>query len=80
MRRDLDNVRNPSDVIEVAVGNKEGTNFIFVFFQIFCVWQNVIDSRSAFFFVVQRGIGFVPVPGIGAGYNALLGMLADAER
>lgn len=42
-------------------------------------WRRLKTPRSAFFFVVQRGIGFVPVPGIGAGYNALLGMLSDAD-
>lgn len=42
-------------------------------------WRRLKTPRSAFFFVVQRGIGFVPVPGIGAGYNAMLGMLSDAE-
>ncbi len=42
-------------------------------------WRRLKTPRSAFFFVVQRGIGFVPVPGIGAGYNALLGMVADAD-
>jgi HEAT repeat protein len=35
--------------------------------------------RSAFFFAVEHGIGFVPLPGVGTGYNALMGMLADAE-
>lgn len=35
--------------------------------------------RSAFLFTVENGLGFVPVPGLGAGYNALLGVLADAE-
>jgi len=35
--------------------------------------------RSALLFTVQRGIVFVPVPGIGAGYGALVGMLTDVE-
>ncbi|MBI2688042.1 MAG: HEAT repeat domain-containing protein [Acidobacteria bacterium] len=42
-------------------------------------WRRLKTPRSAFLFAVQRGVGFVPVPGIGAGYNALLGMLSDAE-
>jgi len=35
--------------------------------------------RSAFFFAVKNGVGFVPVPGVGAGYNALMGVLSDSE-
>ena len=42
-------------------------------------WRRLKSPRSAFFFVVEKGIGFVPVPGLGAGYGALLGMLSDAE-
>ena len=42
-------------------------------------WRRMKTPRSAFLFSVERGIGFVPVPGIGAGYSAMLGMLADAE-
>jgi HEAT repeat protein len=42
-------------------------------------WRRLKTPRSAFFFVVQHGIGFVPLPGVGAGYNALLGMLSDAD-
>lgn len=42
-------------------------------------WRRLKTPRSAFFFVVERGIGFVPVPGLGAGYNAMLGMLSDAD-
>jgi len=42
-------------------------------------WRRLKTPRSALLFTVQRGIGFVPVPGIGAGYGALTGMLADAD-
>jgi HEAT repeat protein len=42
-------------------------------------WRRLKTPRSAFFFVVQHGIGFVPIPGVGAGYSALLGMLSDAD-
>lgn len=35
--------------------------------------------RSALFFAVQSGVGFVPVPGVGAGYNALTSILFDSE-
>lgn len=42
-------------------------------------WRRLKTPRSAFLFAVQSGVGFVPVPGIGAGYNALLGMLADSD-
>lgn len=35
--------------------------------------------RSAFLFAVTNGVGFVPVPGVGAGYNALMGVLSDSE-
>ncbi len=35
--------------------------------------------KSAMLFAVQRGIGFVPVPGLGAGYGALAGILSDAD-
>ncbi len=35
--------------------------------------------RSAFLFAVQHGVGFVPVPGVGAGFNALSSMLSDSE-
>jgi HEAT repeat protein len=42
-------------------------------------WRRLRTPRSAFFFAVQNGLGFVPVPGIGAGYNALMGILSDSE-
>jgi HEAT repeat protein len=42
-------------------------------------WRRLKTPRSAFLFAVQNGIGFVPVPGVGAGYNALLGVLADSQ-
>ena len=42
-------------------------------------WRRLKTPRSAFLFAVQRGIGFVPVPGVGAGYSALVGMLSDAD-
>ena len=42
-------------------------------------WRRLKTPRSAFFFVVEHGIGFVPMPGVGFGYNALQGMLSDAE-
>ena len=42
-------------------------------------WRRLKSPRSALFFVVEKGIGFVPVPGLGAGYNALSGMLTDAD-
>lgn len=35
--------------------------------------------KSAFLLTVRYGIGFMPVPGIGAGYGALVGILTDAE-
>jgi len=42
-------------------------------------WRRLKTPRSAFLFAVQNGVGFVPVPGVGAGYNALLGVLSDSE-
>lgn len=42
-------------------------------------WRRLKTPRSAFFFAVQNGIGFVPIPGIGAGYHALVGVLSDAD-
>jgi HEAT repeat protein len=42
-------------------------------------WRRLKTPKSALLFTVSRGIGFVPVPGIGAGYNAMVGMLGDAE-
>jgi HEAT repeat protein len=42
-------------------------------------WRRLRTPRSAFFFALQNGLGFVPVPGVGAGYNALVGILSDSE-
>lgn len=42
-------------------------------------WRRLKTPRSAFLFAVQNGVGFVPVPGVGAGYNALLGILSDSQ-
>ncbi len=42
-------------------------------------WRHLKTPRSAFFFAVKNGVGFVPVPGVGAGYNALMGVLSDSE-
>jgi hypothetical protein len=41
--------------------------------------RSMKTPRSAFLFAMKNGVGFVPVPGVGAGYNALLGVLSDAE-
>jgi HEAT repeat protein len=35
--------------------------------------------KSAMLFVVQEGIGFVPVPGLGAGFSALSSLLSDPD-
>lgn len=42
-------------------------------------WRRLKTPRSAFFFTLENGLGFVPVPGVGAGYNALMGILSDSE-
>jgi hypothetical protein len=42
-------------------------------------WRRLKTPRSAFLFAVQNGVGFVPVPGVGAGYNALVGILSESE-
>ena len=42
-------------------------------------WRRLQTPRSAFLFAVQNGVGFVPMPGVGAGYNALLGVLSDSQ-
>lgn len=42
-------------------------------------WRHLKTPRSAFFFAVKNGVGFVPMPGVGAGYNALVGVLSDSE-
>ena len=42
-------------------------------------WRRLRTPRSAFFFALQNGLGFIPVPGVGAGYNALMGILSDSE-
>jgi len=34
--------------------------------------------RTAFLFAVQQGVGFAPVPGLGAGISSLQGILADS--
>ena len=35
--------------------------------------------KSAFVFVTRQGIGFVPVPGVGAGFSALVSLVGDAD-
>lgn len=42
-------------------------------------WRHLRTPRSAFLFALKNGVGFVPVPGVGAGYNALMGVLSDSE-
>ncbi len=42
-------------------------------------FRQLKTPRSAFFFMMQHGVGFVPLPGVGAGYNAMIGMLTDAD-
>ncbi len=46
-------------------------------------WLNSVrrlkTPKSAFFFAVQRGAGFVPVPGVGAGVRAMSDILSHAE-
>ena len=43
------------------------------------VKRRLKTPKSALFFAVQQGIGFVPVPGLGAGVSAMTSMLADAD-
>ncbi len=46
-------------------------------------WLNSVrrlkTPKSAFFFAVQRGAGFVPVPGVGAGVRAMSDILSHVE-
>lgn len=46
-------------------------------------WLNSVrrlkTPKSAFFFAVQRGAGFVPVPGVGAGVRAMSDVLSHSE-
>ena len=42
-------------------------------------WRRLKTPRSALFFAVESGVGFVPVPGVGAGYSALSSILADSD-
>ncbi len=42
-------------------------------------WRKLRSPRSAVLFSLRRGIGFVPVPGLGAGYGAFANMLGDAD-
>jgi HEAT repeat protein len=42
-------------------------------------WRKLSSPRSAILFSVEKGIGFVPVPGLGSGYGAFASILSDAE-
>lgn len=42
-------------------------------------WRRMKTPKSALFFAVQQGAGFVPVPGFGEGVSAMSSMLADPE-
>lgn len=43
------------------------------------VLRRMKTPKSALFFVVQQGAGFIPVPGMGSGFSAISAMLADAD-
>jgi HEAT repeat protein len=43
------------------------------------VLRKMKTPKSAFFFMVQQGAGFIPVPGMGAGFSAISSMLGDAD-
>ena len=43
------------------------------------VSRRMTRPKSAFVFVTRQGIGFVPVPGVGAGFSALVSLVGDAE-
>jgi hypothetical protein len=42
-------------------------------------WRRLKTPKSALLFSLRFGLVFVPVPGLGAGYGAMMGMLNDAE-
>ena len=42
-------------------------------------WRRMKTPKSAIFFAVQQGAGFVPVPGFGEGVSALSGILSDPD-
>jgi HEAT repeat protein len=42
-------------------------------------WRRMKTPKSALFFAVQQGAGFVPVPGFGEGVSAMSSMLSDPE-
>jgi len=42
-------------------------------------WRRMKTPKSALLFSLRFGLVFVPVPGLGAGYGAMMGMLGDAD-
>jgi HEAT repeat protein len=42
-------------------------------------WRRMKTPKSALFFAVQQGAGFVPVPGFGEGVSAMSSMLSDPD-
>ena len=63
------------EVVEKETKAKSG----FVQAKLRDVVRRMKRPKSAFLFVAQQGIGFVPVPGLGEGFSAMNALLGDAE-
>ncbi len=42
----MHDIRYAADVVEVSVGDKHAADFVFSFFEVFGVWQNIINAWS----------------------------------
>lgn len=63
------------EVVEKETKAKSG----FVHAKLRDVVRRMKRPKSAFLFVAQQGIGFVPVPGLGEGFSAINALIGDAE-
>jgi HEAT repeat protein len=63
------------EIVQKEVPAKSG----FVRAKVRDVVRRMTRPKSAMLFVVQQGIGFVPVPGLGEGFSALSSLVSDPE-
>jgi HEAT repeat protein len=79
--RSLHRLKDPEGtrVLTAVYEREEKARSGFVRSKIRDVARSMKTPKSAAFFVVRQGIGFVPVPGLGEGFSAMSSMIGDAD-
>ncbi|GAB4419433.1 MAG: hypothetical protein OHK0021_24100 [Bryobacter sp.] len=63
---------------QVFFGDRKGKSSFFGRFKM-DAWRQLKTPRTAALFGLRQGLGFVPVPGLGRGFNAIMGVLTSID-